>query len=108
MNIKEALEKELLIKSNPDKDKAIQSVKVAKEKLEEAQKSLEADIYESTIIFSYMAMFHAARSLLFKEGYIEKAHYGILVFLEDSTLEHQTCHKLLQQDFLDPQLLLED
>ena len=83
MNIKGAIEQGLLKKSTADKGKSDQSVKIAQEKLEEAQKSLEADLFEGTIIFSYMAMFHAARSLLFNEGYIEKSHYGLLVFLEE-------------------------
>ena len=83
MNIQEALEKGLLIRSSPDKRKAEQSLKVADEKAEEAQKSLDAELYESAIIFSYMAMFHSARSILFKGGYIEKSHYGLLVFLEE-------------------------
>ena len=83
MNIKEAVEKGLLIKDKQDDKKADQSIKVAKEKIKEAKKSFESDLFESTIIFSYMAMFHAARQLLFKEGFIEKSHYGLLVFIEE-------------------------
>ena len=96
MNIKQAIEQGLLIKSKSDKSKSTQSLKIAKDKLEEAQKSLEADIYESTIVFSYMAMFHAARSLIFKTGYIEKSHYGILVFLEE-LYEKKLSKKLIHE-----------
>ena len=44
MNLKEALEKRLLLRSESNKEKVEQSIKVAEEKLEEAKKSLEADI----------------------------------------------------------------
>ena len=96
MNIKQAIEKGLLLKSNPDKEKSKQSIKIAYEKLEEAQKSFEAEIYESTIIFSYMAMFHSVRSLLFNQGYREKAHYGLLVFLEE-LYEEKLGRELVQE-----------
>ena len=63
MNIKEALEKGILIK--------------------ESKSLLKVDKYDPCIIFSYTAIFHAARALLFKEGYREKGHLGVIIFLED-------------------------
>lgn len=83
MNIDQLIEKGLLKKDTQDDKKAAQSLKVAKSKLEQAKKSLKADLPEPTIIYAYMTMFHAARAILFKDGYIEKSHFAIVVYLEE-------------------------
>jgi len=83
MNIKECLEKGYLRKDKPDIAKAKQSLKIAEDKFDEALKSFDAELFESTIIFAYMAMFHSARSLLFKDGFIEKSHVAVVTFLKE-------------------------
>ncbi len=83
MNIKECLEKGYLKKTKPDKDKARQSLKTAENKFDEALKSFEAELFESTIIFAYMAMFHSARSMLFKDGFVERSHIAVIAFLKE-------------------------
>lgn len=83
MNIQDCLEKGYLKKTNPDIDKANQSLKIAENKFDEALKSLEAELFESTIVFAYMAMFHSARALLFKEGFVEKSHLAVITFLKE-------------------------
>jgi len=83
MNIKECLEKGYLKKVNPDIDKAKQSSKIAEDKFDGALRSLEAELFESTIVFAYMAMFHSARALLFKDGFVERSHIAIITFLKE-------------------------
>jgi uncharacterized protein (UPF0332 family) len=83
MKIDELIRKDLLKTTKPDKLKSDQSINVAVKKLEEAEKAYNAEIYESTIIFAYMAMFHAARAILFKEGFIEKSHYAVVMLLQE-------------------------
>ncbi|MFH1669752.1 MAG: HEPN domain-containing protein [Candidatus Woesearchaeota archaeon] len=83
MKIGQLIEKGLLRKSTPDLEKARQSLKVAKAKLEEARRSLDAKIYEGTIVFAYMSMFHAARAILFSDGYTEKSHFAVIAYLEE-------------------------
>ena len=83
MNIKECLERGYLRKDNPDIEKANQSLKIAENKFDESLKSFEAELFESTIVFSYMAMFHSARALLFKDGFIEKSHIAVISFLKE-------------------------
>ena len=83
MNIKECLEKGYLKKDKPDIAKAKQSLKIAEDKFDGALKAFEAELFESTIVFAYMAMFHSARSLLFKDGFIEKSHLAVIAFLKE-------------------------
>lgn len=83
MKIERLIEKKLLKKESPDIEKSRQSIKVAQTKLDNAKKSVESDLYESAIIFSYMAMFHAARAILFKEGYTEKSHFAVVEYLKE-------------------------
>jgi uncharacterized protein (UPF0332 family) len=83
MKIEELIRKDLLKTTRPDRPKSDQSINVAAKKLEEAEKACNAEIYESTMIFAYMAMFHAARAILFKEGFMEKSHYAVVMFLQE-------------------------
>lgn len=83
MRIEHLIEKGLLRKEAPDNAKSYQSLVVSGTKLKEAQKALNAGIFEAAIVFSYMSMFHAARALLFKDGYLEKSHFAVVVFLKE-------------------------
>jgi uncharacterized protein (UPF0332 family) len=73
----------LLRKIPPSKDKAAQSLKKAKEWLKEAENSLKGDAFNSSILASYMVMFHAARTLLFLDGFREKSHACVARYLEE-------------------------
>ena len=63
-------------------EKAKLSIKLAKEWLMEAEKNLENSTYKSAQISTYMAFFHSARAVLFRDGIREKSHYCIGVYLE--------------------------
>jgi uncharacterized protein (UPF0332 family) len=63
------------------KIKSDRSISEAREWLEESKKNLDAGSYRSTISSSYLAVFHAARSILFWDGIREKSHYCIGVYL---------------------------
>ncbi|MDV3103349.1 MULTISPECIES: HEPN domain-containing protein [Thermococcus] len=67
----------------PSKEKGLLSIKRAEEWLSEARKTLGFGSYRSSLIASYMAMFHAARALLFKDGWREKSHYCIARYLDE-------------------------
>ena len=49
--------------------------------LQAAGKSCDASEYKGATIQAYYAMFHAARALLYAEGYREKSHYCLSVAL---------------------------
>ncbi len=77
------MERGLLRRVVPSREKGLLSIKRAEEWLSEARKTLEFGSYRSSLIASYMAMFHAARALLFKDGWREKSHYCIARYLEE-------------------------
>ncbi len=43
----------------------------------------ELSILDMAEVSCYSAMFHAARALLFKDGYREKSHYALYVYLKE-------------------------
>jgi uncharacterized protein (UPF0332 family) len=63
----------------------------AREWLSEAEKNLQAEALRSAISSAYLAVFHSARAVLFRDGVREKSHYCIGLYLqryvEDGTLE---------------------
>ncbi len=63
-------------------EKAKLSIKLAKEWLMEAEKNLENSTCKSAQISTYLAFFHSARAVLFRDGIREKSHYCIGVYLE--------------------------
>jgi len=73
----------LLRKIPPSKDKATQSLKKAQEWLKEAENSLKGDAFNSSILASYMVMFHSARAILFLDGFREKSHACVARYLEE-------------------------
>ena len=83
MNIEECFQKKLLKKIAPDLIKAKNSLDIAQRKLERARELFVDDFFAEAFITAYTAMFHAARSILYKEGIQEKGHYAIYVYLSE-------------------------
>ncbi|MDD5162643.1 MAG: HEPN domain-containing protein [Candidatus ainarchaeum sp.] len=83
IDFNECLAKGLLARIPASREKALQSIEKAKELLEEAKASLEEERINSTVIVAYLAIFHAARALLFKDGYREKSHECVIRYLEE-------------------------
>ncbi len=84
----DCIKKGLLRKTAPSMDGAMKSMSRAKMWFSQSKEALDAEIYDSSILASYEAMFHAARALLIKDGYREKSHYCISRYLE-----HAYSHK---------------
>ncbi len=83
MNVKDCVDKGLLARIAPDLAKAHSSLEIAAHKLELAEKENGHRIWEGAIVNAYTSMFHTARALLFKDGYKERSHYALGVFLEE-------------------------
>lgn len=79
----ECLKKGLIRKTAPSRDKARQSLKASFKWLEEAEKNISSDALRSSLLSSYLAVFHAARSVLFYDGYREKSHACVARYLEE-------------------------
>ncbi|MFA4702138.1 HEPN domain-containing protein [Pyrococcus kukulkanii] len=82
-NFKVCIEKGLLRRVPPSTEKAFLSLKRAEEWLVEAEMNLKFGSYRTSLIASYLAMFHSARALLFKDGWREKNHFCVARFLEE-------------------------
>ncbi len=56
---------------------------VATDRAPEAQGSCEGvqEFYTGALVLSYSAMFHAARALLFRDGWTEKSHACVVAYL---------------------------
>lgn len=83
MNVADCLRDGLLKKERPDPEKARRSLERAKDKLELAKRESGAGIFESAVITAYTSMFHSARSLLFRDGMVEKSHYAVFVYVKE-------------------------
>ena len=83
MDVRECLERGLLKEDAPDSKKAERSLAVAKFRLSKAAKLLAAGFSDDAVVNAYSAMFHAGRSLLFKDGFREKSHYGLYVYVSE-------------------------
>ena len=72
----------LLREIPPSKENAKQSLKAAKEWLKECERNMSGAAYNSCILSAYLAMFHSARALLFRDGFREKSHACLARYLE--------------------------
>lgn len=81
--LEECLRKGLIRKTVASEGKALKSIARANKWLDEARKNLEHELVNSCLVSSYSAMFHAARALLFRDGYREKSHYCVVRYLEE-------------------------
>ena len=82
-NVKDCFEFRLLRKINPDNEKSKKSLEIAENRLENGKKALNYKMYRYVILEAYMAMFHASRSLLYRDGIQEKSHYAISIYLKE-------------------------
>jgi uncharacterized protein (UPF0332 family) len=83
VNIANCLEKQLLSKIEPDLRKANKSIIAAQRKLSLAEAELKNELYEGCFISAYSSMFHTARALLFRDGFKEKSHYAVYIYLAE-------------------------
>lgn len=82
-NVDDCFKYRLLRTIKPDKEKTDKSLEISKNRLKEAERAIEFKIYQYAIIESYMAIFHAARALLYKDGVQEKSHFAIFIYLKE-------------------------
>ncbi len=83
----DCLEKRLLRKDKPDKQKGLIALEIAEQRLMDAEISMDSEIYSATILLSYASMFHASRALLFRDGYTEKSHYCLIEFVKEKYIQ---------------------
>jgi uncharacterized protein (UPF0332 family) len=96
LSYNDCIEKGLLRKIPPSKDKAERSIQKAEWWLEEAKKTCKSEATGSSVLASYLTMFHAARAILFFDGYREKSHACVARYLE-----HHAQEGNLEQEWVD-------
>lgn len=81
--LEKCFEKGLIRKTLQSKEKALKSILKARKWLYEAKKNFKFKLFDSCLVSSYSAMFHAARALLLKDGFREKSHYCLARYVEE-------------------------
>lgn len=77
------MKKGLIRKTIPSRGKASKSLEASLKWLDESEKNLQSNALRSSLLSAYLAVFHAARSILFFDGYREKSHACIARYLEE-------------------------
>ena len=80
---------------------------IAKSDLSDAKAGYESERYKWSTIQAYYAMFHAARALIYSQGYREKSHYCLAVALRALFVDEGTMDAQLVRDFLNAMNLRE-
>ena len=83
MDFEECVRKGYLRRIEPQPELGRLSLAKAKSFLESARKNLNMGIYDGALVMAYLAFFHAARALLFKDGWREKSHICISAYLRE-------------------------
>lgn len=83
MNIEECLQKRLLKRIALDSGKSESSLRIAEHKLLHAKDLFSKDFFSDALVNAYTAMFHAARAILYHDGFQEKGHYAVYVYLSE-------------------------
>jgi len=82
-------------------------VSVARSDIFDAKAGYESGRYKWSTIQAYYAMFHAARALVFSEGYREKSHYCLAVALRALFVDNSKMDAQSVRDFLNAMNLRE-
>ncbi len=83
MKLEELLRKGLIKKQSVDKDEIEGSISIAKHFLKRAKGNQTLGFSDIVFLLAYDAMFHAARSLLFRKGYKERGHFAMIEALRE-------------------------
>lgn len=82
-NVEDCFNFRLLRKIKPDIEKSKRSIEIAKSRVKEAEQVIKLKVYKFAILEAYMAMFHSARALLYKDGIQEKSHFAVYIYLKE-------------------------
>jgi uncharacterized protein (UPF0332 family) len=92
MNLQSCFDDGLLKRVKRQPEVALKEIEKAKEYLGKAKKNHSMKIYDLSVVAAYTAMFHAARSLLFKDGIKERSHVCIILYLRSKY--HKLAHHI--------------
>ena len=104
---KQCIENKKIISFAKGKNLVRKEISVAQSDLFDAKAGYENERYKWSTIQAYYAMFHAARALIYSEGYREKSHYCSAVALRALFVDKNTMDAQLVRDFLNAMNLRE-
>jgi uncharacterized protein (UPF0332 family) len=104
---KQCLENKKIIPFARGKNLVKKELSIAKSDLLDAKAGYENQRYKWSTIQAYYAMFHAARALVYSQGYREKSHYCLAVALRALFVDEGTMDAPLVRDFLNAMNLRE-
>lgn len=82
IDFEDCLKAGLLKKGVPSLEQSKAALAKAKESLGDAKFVFQGKRHNATAMMAYLAMFNAARALLFKDGYREKSHACVARYVE--------------------------
>lgn len=82
MSFEDCVEKGMIKRSSDAPQRIKQSVSLGDKFLKSAQKNFEIFEYVVCELIAYTALFHYARALLFRKGYIERSHACLFIALK--------------------------
>ncbi|WP_456453625.1 HEPN domain-containing protein [Thermococcus sp.] len=83
MRFEACIERGYFERIEPSEELARLSINRAKETLISAGKNFEINVYEGALMLAYLAMFHAARAVLYRDGWREKSHARVSAYLRE-------------------------
>lgn len=95
MNFEDCLKNGFIKKDPTALERIDTSLEIAHRFLLSSKKNLDIKESEIAALASYNSIFHAARSLLFKKGYIERSHTCLITALKELYIKNQTLLNLL-------------
>ena len=92
---KQCLESKKIIPFARGRELIEKEISVAQSDLSDAKAGFDNQRYKWSTIQAYYAMFHAARALIYSQGYREKSHYCLAValrvlFVDEGKMDAQT------------------
>jgi len=97
---KQCLESKKIVPLVRGKSLVKKELSVAVSDLSDAKAGYENERYKWSTIQAYYAMFHAARALIYSQGYREKSHYCLAIALRSLFVDEGTMDAKLVRDFL--------
>src|SRR4030042_484076 len=104
---KKCLEGKKIVAFPTGKKLAAKELSVARSDLSDAKAGFDTGRYKWSTIQAYYAMFHAARALIYSQGYREKSHYCLAVALRALFVDEGKMDAQLVRDFLNAMNLRE-